>query len=107
MKADAIKKSLGAFKSVSSMTSTNNNDVPNQFIINFENGQVFQSYKSIVAIEFNSNAKESLKNKIVIGADFDYSNTTMRYLKEFLCNGGVADTRKKIKTGEYIYCEDL
>lgn len=40
---------LGEFKSVEKMPARNGNDfVFNQFILTYENGEVFQSYKSLV-----------------------------------------------------------
>ena len=79
---------------VENMTSTRGNKVPNQFIITDNNGdEYFQSYKSIIA-------KRS-KGKIYLDAYYwDYSATTGKYRNQFL-NEKVADTRKKITSGEY------
>ena len=80
---------------VENVTSTRGNKVPNQFIITDNNGdEYFQSYKSIIA-------KRS-KGKIYLDAYYwDYSATTGKYRNQFL-NEKVADTRKKITSGEYI-----
>jgi hypothetical protein len=79
---------------VENMTSVNGNKVPNQFIINNNGEEYFQSYNSIIA-------KKS-KGKIYLDDYFwDYSVTTGKYRNDFL-GEGIAETRKKITTGEYI-----
>ena len=76
------------------MLSTNGNRVPNQFIINNNGEEYFQSYNSIIA-------KKS-KGKIYLDDIFwDYSVTTGKYRNDFL-GEGIAETRKKIASGEYI-----
>jgi len=79
---------------VENMTSTRGNKVANQFIINDEGAEYFQSYRSIIA-------KKS-QGKIYLDEYYwDYSTTTGKYRNEFL-GEGIADTRKKIQSGEYI-----
>lgn len=79
---------------VTNMLSTRGNKVPNQFIINNNGEEYFQSYKSIIA-------KKS-KGKIYLDDYFwDYSVTTGKYRNDFL-GEGIAETRKKIASGEYI-----
>ena len=79
---------------VFNMTSAKGNTVPNQFIISTSEGDYFQSYKSIIALRKNDGS-------IVLDDYFwDYSVTTGRYRNEFL-NEGIAETRKKIESGEY------
>ncbi len=76
------------------MTSARGNTVPNQFIITDNGDEYFQSYKSIIA-------KRS-KGKIYLDNYYwDYSVTTGKYRNEFL-GEGIAETRKKIASGEYI-----
>lgn len=79
---------------IQNMQSSNGNDVPNQFIITMSNGaRLFQSYNSIIA----------RKDKAGIMLDinkWDYSVTTGKYRNQFL-GEGIADTRKKIKSGVY------
>ena len=72
--------------------------VANQFIIYTIEGEYFQSYDSIIA--FNNNGKITLDNNT-----WDYSRTTSKYRNEFL-GEGTAETRAKIKSGEYEL-EDL
>lgn len=66
---------------VSNMYSANGNQVPNQFIIvHGEDGNqetVFQSYNTIIAKRKNGVVTLDVKA-------LDYSNTTLKYLKQFL-----------------------
>ena len=78
---------------VTNMLSTRGNKVPNQFIINNNGEEYFQSYKSIIAKK--SNGKIYLDNIF-----WDYSVTTGKYRNDFL-GEGIAETRKKIASGEY------
>ena len=79
---------------VENMTSARGNTVPNQFIITDNGDEYFQSYRSIIA-------KRS-KGKIYLDDYYwDSSVTTGKYRNEFL-GEGIAETRKKIASGEYI-----
>ena len=79
---------------VTNMLSPRGNKVPNQFIINNNGEEYFQSYKSVIV-------KKS-KGKIYLDDYYwNYSVTTGKYRNEFL-GEGVAATRKKIASGEYI-----
>jgi len=80
---------------VENMTSPQGNKVANQFIItDDDNNDYFQSYRSIIA-------KRS-QGKIYLDEYYwDYSRTTGKYRNEFL-NETIAETRAKIKSGEYI-----
>ena len=61
---------------VQNMVSVNGNSIPNQFIINNGNVEVFQSYKTIVAKRENG--------LIYIDKDNPFSVTTSKYLYQFL-----------------------
>ena len=79
---------------VSNLTNNNGNKVPNQFIIGAEGITRFQSYDSII-IEWSN-------NKIFLDEYYwDYSVTTGKYRNQVL-GEGIKETRKKIKSGEYI-----
>ena len=80
---------------VENMTSARGNKVANQFLVTDDRGdEYFQSYRSMIA-------KKS-QGKIYLDEYYwDYSTTTGKYRNDFL-GEGIADTRKKIKTGEYI-----
>jgi hypothetical protein len=79
--------------SVINMDSARGNTVPNQFIVTTPEGRYFQSYASVIA--FVGGGKVFLdENK------WDYSTTTGKYRNQFL-REGIAETRKKIASGEY------
>ena len=78
---------------VSNMTSRKGNKVPNQFIIETEQGRAFQSYDSIICAIFN--------NEVRLDEYYwNYSRTTSKYLSIFL-NECTSDIKKKIKNGTY------
>jgi len=100
---------------VKNMQSPQGNDVPNQFIItsqgngvlgNFIERQVFQSYKSIIAIRTIWRHEDVVGhggNEIDIEIDenkWDYSRTTGKYRNIFL-NEDKKTTLAKIKNGTY------
>ena len=71
------------------------NPIANQFKITLQNGtEVFQSYKSIVAVKVNGLT-------FLDRTCWNYSNTTSRYRKEFL-NEDTKTTKQKIKDDVYI-----
>lgn len=79
---------------IENMQSSNGNDVPNQFIISINSiGTFFQSYNSVIA-------GKTPKGIVLDKNKWDYSVTTGKYRNQFL-NEGIAETRKKIKSGEY------
>ena len=67
--------------------------VANQFIIMTPQGRYFQSYGTVIAFI-------PLSGPIQLDKDWDYSVTTGKYRNEFL-GEGIAETRKKINSGEY------
>lgn len=83
---------LGQFKRVENMTSSNGNDVPNQFDIDFEKGYAFQSYSSIIVV-----VKDG---QTYIGQNWDYSTTTGKYRNQFLWETK-KETQAKIDSWEY------
>lgn len=89
---------------VENMTSSRGNKIANQFIIRAKStgseSQVmfdeiyFQSYSSIIA-------KRDYKGNVILDENkWDYSVTTGKYRNQFL-GEGIAETRKKIASGEY------
>ena len=85
---------------VRNMTSSKGNTVANQFILTGEHygqsGQFFQSYDSVIAFKPNDGSSISLDRHY-----WDYSATTGKHRNQFL-GEGIAETRKKIESGEYI-----
>lgn len=78
-------------------------EVPNQFIIETDNGVTFQSYDSMIAqIDYDSDT-------ITIGRNYDYSMTTGKYRNAFFEQMGfrslatLKDLNKAIIDG---YCQD-
>ena len=83
---------------VSNMQSNAGNDVANQFLIYEHDGVTFQSYSSIIA-------KKANDGKITLDERYwDYSVTTGKYRNQFL-DEGIAETRKKIYSGEYMLAD--
>ena len=90
---------------VENMTSAKGNKIANQFIITdkkyyekedrWVTTETFQSYDSTIAIVFSTGVVLLDENT------WDYSVTTGKYRNEFL-GEGIAETRAKIKSGEYI-----
>ena len=77
---------------VKNMTSSQGNKVANQFLITDNGNEYFQSYRSMIA-------KKS-QGKIYLDEYYwDYSVTTGKYRNIFL-GEGIAETRKKIASGE-------
>lgn len=80
---------------VSNLTSPRTgNAVANQFVVYFGNGQVFQSYTTIVAAK--------IEGVVYLTEEWEYSKTTMKYVKEFLNTTATAKTiRERIAEGQY------
>ena len=79
---------------VSNMESSRGNTVPNQFTINHEGCVFFQSYQSVI-VKIDKDRKVFLDEKT-----WDGSATTGVYRNQFL-GENIAQTRKRIKSGEY------
>ena len=93
-----LDERLGAFVSVKNARSNaSGREVANQFIIQFENGEILQSYRSLVAAW--------IAGMRYFGGDHDYSNTTCRHLKEF-CRMDAATRRDMLESETAIYIED-
>lgn len=81
---------------VSNMQGRSGRDVANQFVITTDEGQVFQSYNSVIAIKYRDARPIELDELY-----WDYSRTTGKYRNEFL-GEDKKTTAAKIKSGEYI-----
>ena len=86
---------------VENITSNNGNKIANQFvIIDNENNKYFQSYNSMIALIVDDHYGEG--KKIYLDQKYwKYSNTTGKYRNIFL-GETITETKKKIKSGEYI-----
>ena len=95
-----IKKSelmgmLGNFRSVRNTPSRNGeSQAPNQFELFFENGRVFQSYRSLVAVNING--------QLYFSPEHDYSVTTSSHLARW-CGYNAAERRNMLKNEEAIF----
>ena len=78
-------------------TRRGRNPAVNQVVVHVPAGDAFFSYGTFIAF---SPARRDLNNPVVLGPDWNYSNTTGRYRNQFL-GEGLADTRRKIGSGEY------
>ena len=79
---------------VRQMQSDKGNYIANQFELYTKKGVYFQSYNSIIAF------KSQNGNTFLDEYYWDYSRTTGKYRNNFL-GEHIAETRKKIKSGEY------
>jgi hypothetical protein len=84
---------------VENFTNSRGNKVKNQFCIQDNDVIYFQSYNSIIA---KKDLRHDRKGKyITLDKNYwDYSTTTGRFRNLFL-GENIAETRKKIQTGEY------
>ncbi len=89
-----IMRMLGGFVSVENATSRNGYSVaPNQFILKFENGTVFQSYRSLIGVKIGRDLYLTDKH--------DYSNTTSGYVGRW-CGKNCAERRKGLDDGSIV-----
>jgi len=84
---------------VENITSNSGNKIANQFVITDDKqNEYFQSYNSMIV----KKDYESDQVKIYLDQKYwNYSNTTGKYRNIFL-NETITETKKKIKSGEYI-----
>jgi len=84
---------------VENIESNKGNKIANQFVITDDKqNEYFQSYNSMIV----KKDYESDQVKIYLDQKYwNYSNTTGKYRNIFL-NETITETKKKIKSGEYI-----
>ena len=69
----------------------NGRQVPNQFEIKTDNGFYFQSYASVCA--------HIKRDEVILSKNWNYSQTTLKYVKQFLNGHGVmVDTKGSIQS---------
>ena len=89
MKTQTLLKRLKGIPKVEALTSPRSGEaVRNQVVINMDNGRVFQSYDSTIAIKHNG--------VVYLTNDFDYSVTTSKYLKQF-CGKSAKEIKTELK----------
>ena len=81
-------------------SSRSGRPVANQFLIYDGKGNVyFQSYDTIIA-------KRDKHGKVTLSSSWNYSQTTGKYLNQFL-NERKPDTERKIKNGTYSLVKSI
>lgn len=85
---------------VSHLSSPGGGDATNQFVIETADALIFQSYDSIIAVKVKR--PEEGEPKVILGANWSYSRTTMKYLTKFLKHD-TAETRRRLENGTYKY----
>ena len=91
-RVNTILQSIPSVRNFTSLRS--GKPVSNQFEIRFEEGILFKSYDSNIALILND-------GRILLDQYYwDYSATTGKYRNEFL-REGIAETREKIESGKY------
>lgn len=80
--------------------------VANQFTIETDEGEYFQSYQTIIAFRPRYRGNEIEKPEAILDTRaWDYSKTTGKYRNLFLGDDGIAETRRKIKEGVYVLAD--
>ena len=86
-------------KTIEKVKVMDNFGVRNQYQIEGPEGTYFQSYESIIAYVPYDNPGD----RAYIDVNrWDYSKTTLKYLKYFLEVDSINDIREGIKSGKYI-----
>ena len=98
MKLETLKKRFKGFPVIKTMQSPSRSggDMSNQVVIAFDNGSVFSSYGTLIALEIRE--KDGMKTYLT--DNWDYSVTTGKYRNQFL-GEGIKETIKKIADGTY------
>lgn len=96
---------LGTFQKVESLESgrsykhpDSNKAVRSQYIVVFENGQLFQSYDSIIGLKFKG-------GKLYLSEKHDFSNTTNKYCTTW-CGLDAKERREGLKNGSIYPIEN-
>lgn len=90
MKTQTLLKRLKGIPKVEALTSPRSGEaVKNQVVIRMNNGDIFQSYDSTIAIKH--------KGVVYLTKDFDYSVTTSKYFKQF-CRFSAKEVKEAIKS---------
>jgi hypothetical protein len=91
---------------VQNMTSNKGNKIANQFIVTDKHKmgnkiEYFQSYNSMIAKKIYNDLGADVVETFLDQKYWNYSTTTGKYRNIFL-DEKIKDTKKKIKSGEYI-----
>ena len=89
---------LGAFVRVENAPSRNGyGKAPNQFIIRYEHGTIFQSYETLIGARINGH--------LYLTSAHDYSNTTSGHCGRW-CGYNTKERRERLADGRITYIED-
>lgn len=89
---------LGKFVRVENTDSRNGcGKAPNQFVLTYEKGEVFQSYETLIGVRFNGQYYFSNYHSC--------SNTTSSHTTRW-CGYDAKERRKGLENGEFILIED-
>lgn len=85
---------------ITQMINSNGNPAANQFIINADDGQYFQSYDTLIAF------KPRNGDTPTVTGSWDHSQTTLKHLKLFLGTSlNEGQIRDRLKSGALIYTD--
>ena len=104
----AVVKSLGKFINETALLSVKGSGRPaaNQFVLTFENGQVFKSYRTLIAARTNKGEVYCVNPAYTYEPkNGGYSQTTQTYLGQFLKGVNLPTFREKVASGEYTIVE--
>lgn len=98
IKEKPLLKKLGKFIKVENTESRNGcGSAPNQFVLTFEKGEVFQSYKSLIGVKFNG--------EYYFSGLHSYSNMTSAHTTRW-CGYDAKERRKGLENGTFIKIVD-
>lgn len=93
-----LQNLLGAFNRVENAPSRNGySTAPNQFIVKYDNGEVFQSYKSLIGARINGH--------YYFTKDHNYSQTTSKHCKAW-CGYGSNERKHGLEDGTFTMITD-
>lgn len=96
----SLSKKLGALRGVSNAPSIRNpgDVIRNQFIIYYDNGEVFQSYNTICGVRVDG-------MPLALSGAHDYSRTTSAHVGRW-CNLSTKERREGMESGEILTIAD-
>lgn len=94
-KIQEIKDKLGKFIKVEPIILPRSGEaVRNQYKVRFENGNLYQSYDTLIGIRTGG--------KLYLTRSHEYSTTTSKYCREW-CGYSGEERRKGLESGKFVY----
>lgn len=78
------KYNLQGTPKVEQFINSQGKPVKNHFVIKFDNGEVFQSYDTIIAVEVFNDYTDPTKNRIYVSPMYKCSTTTLKHFNSWL-----------------------